>query len=107
MFHVLLALPVLAVFGAAAAMVLAAMLTLWGAAFGGELLLGLFCRKRRWLLWLPVLFGVFGFFLMLLARIYPLELPFLLVLWGGYGVCLLAGWGMSLLARRLYRWIRR
>ena len=42
MFHVLLALPVLAVFGAAAAMVLAAMLALWGAAFGAELLLGLF-----------------------------------------------------------------
>ena len=55
MFHVLLALPVLTVFGAAAAMVLAAMLTLWGAAFGAELLLGLFCRKRRWLLWLLVL----------------------------------------------------
>ncbi len=107
MFHVLLALPVLAVFGAAAAMVLAAMLTLWGAAFGAELLLGLFCRKRRWLLWLPVLFGVLGFFLMLLARIYPLELPFLIVLWGGYGVCLLAGWGMSAVLRRLYRWIRR
>ena len=54
-----------------------------------------------------MLFGVLGFSLMLLARIYPLELPFLLVLWGGYGVCLLAGWGMSLLVRRLYRWIRR
>ena len=40
MFHVFLALPVLAVFGAAAAMVLAAMLALWGAAFGAALLAG-------------------------------------------------------------------
>lgn len=107
MFHLLLALPVLAVFGAAAAVVLAAMLVLWGAAFGVELLLGLFCRKRRWLLWLPVLFGVLGFFLMLLARVYPLELPFLLILWGGYGACLLLGWAVSAALRSLYRWIRR
>lgn len=107
MFHLLLALPALTVFGAAEAMVLAAMLTFWGAAFGVELLLGLFCRKRRWLLALPVLVGAVGFLLTIFARFYPIELTFILILWGGYGLCLLLGWAVSGALRSLYRWIRR
>ena len=65
MFHVLLALPVLAAFGAAAGAVLAAVLGLLGLAFFAELLLGLFCRKLRWLMWLPVLMGALGLMLLL------------------------------------------
>ena len=58
MFHVLLALPVLAAFGAMAVVVLSAVLAVWGAAFAMELALGLLsagtggvCGSR--LLWAP------------------------------------------------------
>ena len=53
MFHVLLALPVLASFGAMAVVVLSAVLAVWGAAFAMELALGLLCRRNRWCLWIP------------------------------------------------------
>lgn len=47
MFHVLLALPVLAAFGAMAVVVLSVVLAIWGAAFAIELALGLLCRWNR------------------------------------------------------------
>ena len=76
MFHVLLALPVLAAFGAMAVVVLSVVLAIWGAAFAIELALGLLCRRNRWCLWIPAVVGAVGMLLMLLARMYPLELPF-------------------------------
>ena len=47
MFKVLLALPVLAAFGAMAVVVLSVVLAIWGAAFAIELALGLLCRRAR------------------------------------------------------------
>lgn len=101
MFHVLLALPVLAAFGAAAGAVLAAVLGLLGLAFFAELLLGLFCRKLRWLMWLPVLMGALGLLLSLMAFL-PVSLGAVLLFWGGYGLMLLLGLGVSRLLRRLF-----
>ena len=39
--------------------------------------------------------GAVGMLLMLLARMYPLELPFILLFWGGYALALLCGWAVS------------
>ena len=83
MFHVLLALPVLASFGAMAVVVLSVVLAVWGAAFAIGLALSLLCRWNRWCLCITAVLGAVGMLLMLLARMYPLELPFILPFWGG------------------------
>ena len=103
MFHVLLALPVLPAFGAMAVVVLSVVLAIWGAAFAIELALGLLCRRNRWCLWIPAVVGAVGMLLMLLARMYPLELPFILLFWGGYALALLCGWAVSAGIARLIR----
>ena len=76
---------------------------IWGAAFAIELALGLLCRRNRWCLWIPAVVGAVGMLLMLLARMYPLELPFILLFWGGYALALLCGWGVSAGIARLIR----
>ncbi len=59
-----------------------------------ELLVGLLCRKNRWLLSLPVLAGALGLALCLLAQ-FSLSLSFLLGFWAAYGCALLFGWSIS------------
>lgn len=103
MFHVLLALPVLAVFGAAAGAALAVMLGLLALAFFAELVLGLFFRTLRWLVWLPVSLGVGGLALCFLAA---LPAAPVLVFWLLYGLMLLFGWVISLLLWGIFHWLR-
>lgn len=64
------------------------------AGFLWELLVGLFCRKNRWLLFLPVLAGALGLALCLLAHS-SFSLSFLLGFWAVYGCALLFGWSLS------------
>ena len=64
------------------------------AGFLWELLVGLFCRKNRWLMFLPVLAGALGLALCLLAHS-SLSLSFLLGFWAVYGCALLFGWSLS------------
>ena len=80
------------------------------AGFLWELLVGLFCRKNRWLLFLPVLAGALGLVLCLLAHS-SFSLSFLLGFWAVYGCALLFGWSLSQLRttgdlrwkKRIYR----
>lgn len=80
------------------------------AGFLWELLVGLFCRKNRWLLFLPVLAGALGLALCLLAHS-SFSLSFLLGFWAVYGCALLFGWSLSQLRttgdlrwkKRIYR----
>lgn len=75
-----------------------------------ELLVGLLCRKNRWLLSLPVLAGALGLALCLLAQ-FSLSLSFLLGFWVAYGCALLFGWSLSQLRTtgdlRWKKWICR
>lgn len=75
-----------------------------------ELLVGLLCRKNRWLLSLPVLAGALGLALCLLAQS-SLSLSFLLWFWAAYGCALLFGWSLSQLRTtgdlRWKKWICR
>ena len=75
-----------------------------------ELLVGLLCRKNRWLLSLPVLAGALGLALCLLAQS-SLSLSFLLGFWAAYGCALLFGWSLSQLRTtgdlRWKKWICR
>lgn len=75
-----------------------------------ELLVGLLCRKNRWLLSLPVLAGALGLALCLLAQS-SLSLSFLLGFWVAYGCALLFGWSLSQLRTtgdlRWKKWICR
>lgn len=104
MFHVLLVLPILASFGALAGVVLAMMGFLLGGAFFWELLLGLFCKTKKWLLWLPVLFGVFGLLLSLSWLSFSSEMKTAtFVFWGLYALCLLCGRGLSCLLKKALR----
>ena len=102
MFHMLLALPFLAAFGAAAGLVLTVLLVLLAAAFFTELLLGLFFRTLRFFVWLPALLGAAGLALCFFAPL-PVAASAVLLFWGGYGVLLLCGWGVSSLLRLLFR----
>ena len=75
-----------------------------------ELLVGLLCRKNRWLLSLPVLAGALGLALCLLAQ-FSLSLSFLLGFLAAYGCALLFGWSISQLRTtgdlRWKKWICR
>jgi hypothetical protein len=106
MFHVLLALPVLAAFGAAAGLAAAVALGLLGLAFFAELIAGLFFRTLRFFTWLPALLGVLGLALCLLAPL-PVAASAILVFWGIYGVLILCGWGLSSLLRGVLFFLRR
>ena len=106
MFHVLLVLPGMAAFGAAAGAVLVIMVALLCGAFLLVLLLGLFCRTIRWLLWLPVLFGSLGLLLCLTAGAFPLTLAVILGFWGLFGFMLLCGWLAAWVLKKIYFWIR-
>ena len=65
MFHVLLALPAIAVFGTVAGTVLSVLSGLLVLAFIAELLFGFVFRMAKWLLWLMLVFGlVYGLVLL-------------------------------------------
>ena len=68
MFHVTLALPVLAAFGAVGWLILLAMAALIGFAFFGVLVVNLLFRALRWVLWIPVLLWG-GYFLLMAAAV--------------------------------------
>ena len=104
MFHVLLGLPVLAAFGADPPVVLFLMGLILAFAFFGQLLLGLFCRTIRWLLYIPVILGAAGLVLCLVAGL-PLSLTVILLFWAVYGVLALCGWGISRLLLGLWHLI--
>ena len=58
MFHVLLALPAIAVFGTVAGTVLSVLSGLLVLAFIAEMLFGFVFRMAKWLLWLPCVLGM-------------------------------------------------
>lgn len=104
MFHVLLALPAIAVFGTVAGAVLAVLLGLLGLAFIVELLCGFVFRTVKWLLWIPLILGaaVFGLLGILFGT---LPLTLLLVFSVMYGIVLLMGRCAVVLLRWLFRLI--
>ena len=69
------------------------------AGFLWELAVGLFCRTRRYLLWVPVLAGALGLALCAASPVHTLPFSFLLLCWGLYGGGLLFGWSLSHLLR--------
>ena len=69
------------------------------AGFLWELAVGLFCRTRRYLLWVPVLAGALGLALCAASPAHTLPFSFLLLCWGLYGGGLLFGWSLSHLLR--------
>lgn len=69
------------------------------AGFLWELAVGLFCRTRRYLLWVPVLAGALGLGLYVASPVHTLPFSFLLLCWGLYGGGLLFGWSLSHLFR--------
>ena len=103
MLHFLMELPALTAFGKAAALAMTVMLVFWCAAFGVQLVVSLSCRRRRWLSLVPLLAGAVGVLMTLMMRIYPVDLPFILLFWGGYALALLCGWGVSAGIARLIR----
>lgn len=102
MFHVLLALPVLAAFGAVAGIILCCMGFLLALAFLGQLILCLFCKTLRWLLWVPALIGILGLILCILVGL-PVSLTVIFLFWGLYEIMALCGWAVSKLLRKLKR----
>ena len=55
------------------------------AGFLWELIVGLVCRTRRYLLWVPVLAGALGLALCVVSPFHTLPFSFLLLRWGLYG----------------------
>ncbi len=102
MFHVLLALPALAVFGVMAGVVLAVMFALLCAAFLIQLLLGLFCRTLRWLIWVPAAVGAAGLIVCLLASL-PVAVSVIVVFWLAYGLAVACGAILSWFLRKIFR----
>ena len=100
MFHVMLVLPVLAVFGAMAGLVLGLMFVLLGFAFCAQLIVSLFFGTLHWLVCLPAMLGFVGLAICLLAGL-PLSVPVILIFWVLYELLALAGWGLA----RLLRWL--
>ena len=64
-----------------------------------ELVVGLVCRTRRYLLWVPVLAGALGLALCVASPVHTFPFSFLLLCWGLYGGGLLFGWSLSRLLR--------
>ena len=105
MFHVMLALPVLTAFGVMAGLVLTALVGLLGVVFLFEWLVCLFCKRRRWLLWLPAVLAAAlcgGLFLL-----FSLPVSFILIYFGLYALCALAGLGAAWLCGKVYQDIRK
>lgn len=100
MFHVLLALPAIAVFGTVAGTVLTVLGGLLGLAFIIQLLFGFVFRTVKWLLWLP---GVLGMVVLgVLGAVFgAVPLTLMLIFGCLYGVVLLAG----RLVIHLLRWL--
>lgn len=107
MLHFLMELPALTAFGKAAALAMTVMLVFWCAAFGVQLVVSLSCRRRRRLSLVPLLAGAVGVLMTLMMWIYSVDLPFILLFWGGYGGALLLGWAVSVLLYRLYTLVRK
>ena len=99
MFHMMLAAPVLAVFGAMGAAVVAVLGLLLGLGFFAVLLVRLLFHGLKWLLWLPLAIG--GAVLALLLS-FVLPLTVLLGFFLLYGVVCLAGWAVSAVLRLLF-----
>ena len=99
MFHMMLAAPVLAVFGAMGAAVVAVLGLLLGLGFFAVLLVRLLFHGLKWLLWLPLAIG--GAVLGLLLG-FGLPLTVLLGFFLLYGVVCLAGWAVSAVLRLLF-----
>ena len=90
MFHVLLALPAIAVFGTVAGTVLSVLSGLLVLAFIAEMLFGFVFRMAKWLLWLPCVLGmaVLG---ILGVGLGVVPLTLMLVFGLVYGLVLLVG----------------
>ena len=97
MFHVLLALPAIAMFGTVAGTVLGGLL---GLAFIIQLLFGFVFRTVKWLLWLPCALGMVVLAI-LGAGLGTVPIVLMLAFGCVYGVVLLAG----KLVIHLLRWL--
>ena len=106
MFHVMLVLPILAWAGVMAWAVLTVLLCFLICGLTAQMLLCLLCRKRRWLRWIPAAVGVAGLAASLLADL-PLDWTVPVFFWSVYAAALLCGWGLAVLADRIWNWIRR
>ena len=100
MFHVLLALPAIAVFGTVAETVLTVLGGLLGLAFIIQLLFGFVFRTMKWLLWLPCALGMVVL-AVLGAGLGTIPIVLMLAFGCVYGVVLLAG----RLVIHLLRWL--
>ena len=100
MFHVLLALPAIAVFGTVAGTVLTVLGGLLGLAFIIQLLFGFVFRTVKWLLWLPCALGM-AVLAVLGAGLGTIPVALMLAFACVYGVVLLAG----KLVIHLLRWL--
>lgn len=100
MFHLLMALPAIAVFGTVAGTVATVLTVFLALAFVAELLFGFVFRMAKWLLWLPCVLGmaVLG----ILGAVFgAVPLALIAVFACLYGVVLLVG----KLAVHLLRWL--
>ena len=90
MFHALLVLPAVAVFGTVAGTVLTVLFGLLGLAFIAELLFGFVFQTVKWLLWLP---GVLGMVVLgVLGAVFgAVPLTLMLIFGCLYGAVLLVG----------------
>lgn len=104
MFHVTLALPVLAAFGAVGWLILLAMGALIGFAFFGVLVVNLLFRALRWVLWIPAAIGLAGTAVCFFAG-WPLALSVILAFWAFYALAALAGWIIAAVLRAIFGWI--
>lgn len=104
MFHLMLAAPVLAVFGAMGAAVVTLLGLLLGLGFVAVLLVRLLFHGLKWLLWLPLAVG--GAVLALLLG-FGLPLTVVLAFFLLYGLVCLLGWVVSAVVHLLFVWLFR
>ena len=105
MFHVLLALPAMAAFGAAAGVVAAVLFAVLALAFLGGFLMKIVFRGLRWLLALPVLLG--GLLSLTVFFAAPAAaLSIILIFWVLYGAAMLMGWLLASVVKLLLFWLR-
>lgn len=104
MFHLMLAAPVLAVFGAMGAAVVTLLGLLLGLGFVAVLLVRLLFHGLKWLLWLPLAVG--GAVLALLLG-FGLPLTVVLAFFLLYGLVCLLGWVVSAVVHLLFGWLFR
>ena len=104
MFHVMLALPAFGALAILGTVVLWILFALLQGSFWGTLLLGIFCKKHKWLISLPALLGVVGCVVCLMLDLL-LESGIVLAYWGVYLLAALIGYGIACLVRCIMRWI--